>query len=115
MTEHKRPKTHPEQRPRTRSRTLGEKALVARVYQVLEGKLTKADLDTVVQATFDEMAKALSQGESILYLGFGKFYPVQTKARQGRNPRTGEPITIPARQVPRFRPGRILRNMVSGR
>jgi DNA-binding protein HU-beta len=57
---------------------------------------------------------ALARGDTVAILGFGTFLARERPAREGRNPRTGEPLQIPAARVPVFRPGRNLRDSVSG-
>ena len=53
-----------------------------------------------------------STGEKVALVGFGTFQVMERKARRGRNPQTGETVQIPAKKVPRFRPGRGLRERV---
>jgi len=60
----------------------------------------------------DEITKALSKGEEVLLTGFGKFLVFQRKEREGRNPKTGEKIRIPAMKVPKFKAGRSLKDAV---
>ena len=71
--------------------------------------LTKKAAREVVNATLDAIASTLKKGESVQLVGFGSFVVAQRKQRKGRNPRTGEPIMIPARKVVKFRPGKELR------
>ncbi|MCX6807111.1 MAG: HU family DNA-binding protein [Candidatus Berkelbacteria bacterium] len=54
------------------------------------------------------ISEALSKGERVTLSGFGTFYIAQRQARRGTNPRTKEPITIPAASIPKFRPGKDL-------
>jgi len=72
-----------------------------------EAQATKA-----VNAVFDAIEKALSEGEEVTISGFGAFKVVERSAREGRNPQTGEPITIAARKSPVFRPGMQLKRAV---
>ena len=65
-----------------------------------------------LQVVLDEISKALSRGEAVILTGFGKFEVSFRKERQGRNPKTGEKITISARKVPRFKAGKILKDAV---
>lgn len=64
----------------------------------------------VVTTTFDVIETALIRGERVTLMGFGTFEVVNRAARTGRNPRTGEMIRIPAVQMPRFRPGKALKD-----
>ncbi len=75
-------------------------------------KLSKAQTGRIVEATFDEVAGVLKRGDSIALTGFGTFLVSKRKARIGRNPRTGATMKIPASSVPRFRPGKHLRNTI---
>ena len=64
---------------------------------------------------FDAITESLKQGDSLTLVGFGSFKVTKRAARQGRNPRTGEPISIPAATVPSFAPGKVLRDAVNGK
>ncbi len=75
-------------------------------------KLSKAQTGRIVDATFDELKAVLERGDSIAMTGFGTFLVSKRKARTGRNPRTGVPMTIPPSSVPRFRPGKDLKASV---
>ncbi len=66
-------------------------------------------VDGVIQA----IKENLKRGEPVTLVGFGTFDVRERAAREGRNPRTGEPITIPATKVPVFRPGKKLKEAVS--
>lgn len=61
-----------------------------------------------VNAVFDIITETLAKGQPVIITGFGKFEPVETKPRTGRNPRTGESIDIPVKTVIKFRPGKTL-------
>jgi len=76
--------------------------------------MTKKDTEKVVNAFIDVVQDALARGDTVAILGFGTFLARERPAREGRNPRTGEPIQIPATKVPVFRPGRVLRESVTG-
>ena len=76
--------------------------------------LTKKDTEKAINGFIEVVQESLSEGDTVALLGFGTFLARERPAREGRNPRTGEPIQIPAAKVPVFRPGRGLRNAVSG-
>ncbi|MCX7015991.1 MAG: HU family DNA-binding protein [Candidatus Sumerlaeota bacterium] len=57
---------------------------------------------------------ALKEGEKVSLVGFGTFYVKQKNSRNGRNPRTGEKIQIPSKQVATFKPGKAFREVVNG-
>jgi DNA-binding protein HU-beta len=65
-----------------------------------------------VNAVFTAIETALAEGKEVTISGFGSFKVVERSARQGRNPQTGEPITIDARKSPVFRPGTQLKRSV---
>jgi len=74
--------------------------------------LTKKDVSSVVDATMDAIAEALVKGDKVSLVGFGTFQVSHRKARTGKNPQTGEKLEIPARNVPKFTPGKTLKNKV---
>ncbi len=65
-----------------------------------------------VNAVFSAIEHSLSEGDEVTISGFGSFKVVERSARQGRNPQTGEPMTIGARKSPVFRPGTQLKRAV---
>jgi len=74
--------------------------------------LTKKDVGLVVDDFIETVSDALCKGEKITLVGFGTFQVIEKKARRGRNPRTGEEIQIPAKKVPKFIPGKNLREKI---
>jgi len=70
-----------------------------------ETGLSKADSKRALECLLDIIHKQLKKGSEVRLVGFGTFAVKKRKARQGINPRTGEPIKIKARNVPRFSPG----------
>ena len=77
-----------------------------------ESGLTKKDAGTAVDAVIKSIEDALRAGEDVTFTGFGKFHVAQRGAREGRNPRTGESMTIAASKVPRFTAGSGLKKAV---
>ena len=75
--------------------------------------MTKADAATAVDGVIDSITAALGRGEEVRLVGFGTFNVVHRSATQGRNPRTGEPIQIPASNQPKFRAGKGLKSAVN--
>ena len=67
-----------------------------------------------VNATFDAIRDGLAKGEEVTITGFGSFRISERGAREGRNPQTGERITIASRKSPSFRPGTQLKRAVGG-
>lgn len=70
------------------------------------------DLEKVVNTVFDEITNALSAGARAELRGFGAFSVRERQSRQGRNPRTGETVSVPPKQVPFFKAGKELRAKV---
>jgi DNA-binding protein HU-beta len=73
---------------------------------------TKADTERMIDAFVDVVSKNIKKKEGVKLVGFGTFAVSNRKARVGRNPQTGEEISIPARKVPVFRPGKELKDHV---
>lgn len=74
--------------------------------------LTKKDAEKAVTATIDVTTETLQKGEKVSLVGFGTFEVRERKERQGRNPQTREPMTIPASKLPAFSAGKALRDAV---
>ena len=74
--------------------------------------LSKKDAGNAVEAVISSIESALSSGEEVNFTGFGKFHVAERGAREGRNPRTGESMTIAASRVPRFSAGSGLKKAV---
>ena len=74
--------------------------------------LTKKDADKAVSATLDVITETLQKGEKVSLVGFGTFGVRERKERQGRNPQTREPMTIPASKLPAFSAGKALKDAV---
>jgi nucleoid DNA-binding protein len=75
---------------------------------------TKKDAELVVDMVLNTIAEALTIGEKVDLRGFGSFHVAGKKERQGRNPRTGETMTIPARNVSVFKPSKELSVRLNG-
>lgn len=74
--------------------------------------LNKRDSERVINAFVESIGEALAKGEKVSLVGFGTFEVRTRQARTGRNPRTGQTLTIPAAKVPAFKPGKQLRDLV---
>lgn len=74
--------------------------------------LTKADAKKALDATIDSVAGALKSGDRVALVGFGSFSVSERSARSGRNPQTGQEITIPAKKVVKFKAGSELNDSV---
>jgi len=66
------------------------------------------DCERIVQTVFDEITNTLASGERVELRGFGAFFVKSRPARTGRNPRTGESVTVPEKKAPFFRTGKKL-------
>lgn len=74
--------------------------------------MTKKDAEKVVNAFFSTVEDALKSGDKVQLIGFGTFEVRERQARKGRNPQTGEEISIPAARVPAFKAGKALKDAV---
>jgi integration host factor subunit beta len=70
--------------------------------------LTQKDAGIIVDTIFNSMVESLAQGERIEIRGFGSFAVKHRDTREGRNPKTGEPVHIPAKRLPHFKIGKEL-------
>ena len=90
---------------------MNKSELAAKV--ALKTDLSVAQANKAVSAVFDSIATALEEGDSVSLVGFGSFTVQQRAERAGKNPATGEQITIPAAQVPKFKAGKKLKESVN--
>ena len=74
--------------------------------------MTKKDADKIVNAFFTSIETALKAGDKVQLIGFGTFEVRERQARKGRNPQTGQEISIPATKVPAFKAGKALKDAV---
>lgn len=79
----------------------------------LQDQLSVRDIELAVKTLLEQMTQTLAEGRRIEVRGFGSFSLSQRAARVGRNPKTGEPVELPAKQVPHFKPGKELRERVN--
>ena len=77
-----------------------------------KSQLTKKDAETALKAFIDSVQEALENGDKVQLIGFGTFETRERAAREGRNPRTKETITIPASTVPVFKAGKEFKDRV---
>lgn len=78
-----------------------------------ESGLSKADAAKAVDAVFSSVTGALKGGDEVRLVGFGTFAVTNRAASEGRNPRTGEKIQIPASKQPKFKAGKGLKDAVN--
>ena len=72
-------------------------------------ELNKRDAEVIVETVFGSIIDALHKGEKVELRGFGSFRTRERGPRRGRNPKTGEPVDVPAKRVPYFKPGKELK------
>ena len=77
-------------------------------------QLNRKEAGEVVDAVLSTIEDALKRGSEVTFSGFGKFHVAERGSREGRNPQTGETMTIPASKVPRFTAGSGLKKTVKG-
>ena len=87
--------------------------LIHRIAQK-QSQFVERDVELAVKMMLDQMAACLAGGGRIEIRGFGSFSVLFRPARVGRNPRTGMPVSLPARHAPFFKPGKKLRERVNG-
>ncbi|KAA6233155.1 HU family DNA-binding protein [Chlorobium phaeovibrioides] len=79
-----------------------------------QSNLTKVDAEKSVNAFINVVTSSLKAGDDVTLVGFGTFTTGDRAERQGRNPQTGKTITIPAKKVVKFKPGKALKDEVAG-
>lgn len=89
---------------------MNKQAIIEAVHGVLGG--TKVQAETVVDKVIDSIVGSLKKGEEVSIAGLGIFSVKQRAARQARNPRTGEMVSVPAMKVPKFRAAKGLKDAV---
>ena len=85
--------------------------LIAAVAEKAE--ISKKDAEKAVKAFTDAVAEELAKGGKVQLVGFGNFEVSERAAREGRNPRTGETMTIAASKTPKFKPGKALKDEIN--
>ncbi len=103
-----RPESEPAAKKR---RTMTKADLIEEVARAAD--LAKKDAQVIVETVFQNIVDALKRGEAIELRGFGSFRFRERGPRRGRNPKTGEPVDIPAKRTPYFKPGKALREIIN--
>jgi DNA-binding protein HU-beta len=85
--------------------------LVDRISQ--KATVTKKQADAVLSAAIETIMEAVSEGDKVTLVGFGSFERRDRKEREGRNPKTGEKMSIPATKVPAFSAGKLFKEKVA--
>ena len=78
-------------------------------------QLSKVASGRILDTVLESITESLGKGKEVVLVGFGSFVVNKRKQRKGRNPQTGEVITIPAAKIPRFRPGKYLKDRVNSK
>lgn len=86
--------------------------IINKVHETLGG--TKVDAERAVETMISSIVDSLKEGNEVSIAGLGIFSANMRAARQGRNPRTGETIEVPAMRVPKFRAAKALKDAVKG-
>jgi integration host factor subunit alpha len=93
------------------ARTLTKADLIERVR--LETGLPRTEAAELLESVLETVKATLEEGENVKVSGFGSFVVRQKSARQGRNPKTAEAITLPRRRVLTFKPSNVLRSAIN--
>lgn len=80
----------------------------------IKANVTKKEADAVLSAAIETIVEAVSSGDKITLVGFGSFEKRDRAQREGRNPKTGETMTIAATSVPGFSAGKLFKEKVAG-
>ncbi len=75
--------------------------------------LTKKDAELIVETVFQNIIRALHGGDKVELRGFGSFRLRRRESRKGRNPKTGDRVDVPPKQVPYFKPGKELKDLIN--
>ena len=90
---------------------MNKKELVAAIAD--KSGVKKTEAEKVLEAFTEVVADALKEGDKVALVGFGTFEVAERAAREGRNPRSGETMTIPASKNPKFKPGKALKDALN--
>ncbi len=101
----------PEEGADKQRKTMTKADLVEEVARAAD--LAKKDAQVIVETVFDHIVAALQKGEGIELRGFGSFRFRSRGPRRGRNPKTGEPVDIPPKRTPYFKPGKALKEIIN--
>jgi DNA-binding protein HU-beta len=90
---------------------LNKQDMIEQIAQAAE--VSKSAAERAVDALVTSIKTSLKKGDMVTLVGFGTFYVGKRKARDGRNPRTGEALKIPAAKIPKFRAGKALKDAIN--
>ena len=92
---------------------MNKQDLMEKVAGKVKQPMTHADLERVVSGVFDEIKKAVAEGDTVTIVGFGTFEAKQRAARMARNPQTGELMQVAAKKAPGFKAGKAFKDAVN--
>jgi DNA-binding protein HU-beta len=90
---------------------MNKEALVKAI--AAEATVSQKEASLILDALTETIMEAVAKGEKVTFVGFGSFEARERQERQGRNPKTGEPLTIPATKVPAFSAGKLFKEKVA--
>ncbi|AGF51147.1 DNA binding protein HU [Synechocystis sp. PCC 6803] len=88
-------------------------AVTDKAKEQLGESITKKEVDAVISAAIDCIMEVVAEGEKVTLVGFGSFEARERKEREGRNPKTGDKMLIPATKVPAFSAGKMFKDKVA--
>jgi DNA-binding protein HU-beta len=91
---------------------MNKSELIAKVAK--DARLTKGEAGVAVEATIENIVKALRGGDDVRLVGFGTFSVTRRKAGEARNPQTGKTVKLAASKRPKFKAGKIFKEAVNG-
>ncbi|MDG2231986.1 integration host factor subunit beta [Rhodobacteraceae bacterium nBUS_24] len=97
---------------------VGGKMIRSELIQIIADQnphLFQRDVERIVNTVFDEITNAMANGDRVELRGFGAFSVKKRDARVGRNPRTGESVSVSEKHVPFFKTGKLLRDRLNGK
>ena len=108
------PRSTIDPKPRPNRTEMTKSELIQRIADS-NADLTQRDVERIVGAIFDEIARALANGQRVELRGFGAFSVKQRAARVGRNPRTGDAVDVSEKFIPFFKTGKDLRERLNSK
>lgn len=91
---------------------MNKNQLIYTIAEQVTAPITKKQIETIVTASFDVIANAVAGGDKVTLVGFGSWEVRDRAEREGRNPQTGETMTIPATKAVKFSAGKALKDLV---
>lgn len=92
---------------------MNKQELIEKLMTKTKQPVSHADMERIVNGMMDEIKTAVAANDSVQLVGFGTFFTRDRAARTAHNPQTGEPVQIPAKRAPAFKPGRPFKDIVN--